>query len=259
MAAEVAATVARKHNAEIYVLHAIQIPVYEDNARYSDYQSIPEGLYFLKLAKKKFDEFLSRDFFQGLKVVEALQVESTYESIVEKAKEHEIDLIVMGSKGAGGIKEVFVGSNTEKIIRRSECPVLTIKSSKQFHAANVVLVSEFNEEMEHVFFKCHDIFSPFNPSYHLLQVITPRNFESTNHTLERMKKFKETVNLDKVEFHIQNAGSVEEGVLEFHARMPMDVAVFGTHGRTGISHLIFGSVTEDVANHADFPVLSIRM
>jgi nucleotide-binding universal stress UspA family protein len=259
-AAEVAADLAKKYNAQLILLHALQMPVYESNAQYANYQNIPEGLYFMKLARQKFEEFKAQDFLQGVEVVEAVQMQGTYESIVEQATKHQIDLIVMGSRGTSGLKEVFVGSNTEKVIRLAKCPVLTIKErDRDFDPKSVLFVSDFDSEAEHVFHKAKEMVAPFGSTIHFLNVITPRNFESTNTTLQRMSAFAEVLGLSNVQFHIQNAETVEEGVMEYMEMKPTDLVVLGTHGRTGISHLIFGSVAEDIANHATFPVLSFKI
>ena len=76
----------------------------------------------------EFEKLIKQEFFTDVNVVEVVQWENVFETITVKAKEHDIDLIVMGSHGASGVKEFFVGSNTEKIVRTAHCPVLTSKS-----------------------------------------------------------------------------------------------------------------------------------
>ncbi|WP_332913425.1 universal stress protein [Algoriphagus boritolerans] len=53
---------------------------------------------------------------------------SVFKGITESIAEQSPDLIVMGSKGASGLEEVIVGSNTEKVVRTATCPVVTIKA-----------------------------------------------------------------------------------------------------------------------------------
>jgi hypothetical protein len=53
---------------------------------------------------------------------------SVYKGISESIANQNPDLIVMGSKGASGLDEVIVGSNTEKVVRTAACPVITIKA-----------------------------------------------------------------------------------------------------------------------------------
>lgn len=47
--------------------------------------------------------------------------------IVRYAREHEIDLIVLGTHGRGGLKQVLLGSVAERVVRKAPCPVLTIR------------------------------------------------------------------------------------------------------------------------------------
>ncbi|WP_270181504.1 universal stress protein [Alkalihalobacillus sp. CinArs1] len=49
------------------------------------------------------------------------------EEIVKYAEENECDLIVMGSRGLSGIKEIFLGSVSHNVLQRASCPVLVIK------------------------------------------------------------------------------------------------------------------------------------
>ena len=53
-----------------------------------------------------------------------------FAEIIAYAREHAIDLIVMGTHGRGAIAHVLLGSTTEKVVRKSPCPVLTIRTSE---------------------------------------------------------------------------------------------------------------------------------
>jgi nucleotide-binding universal stress UspA family protein len=67
---------------------------------------------------------------KGLKVSEIIQFEKAFEGILAVSKTNNIDLIVMGSHGSGGFQEMFIGSNTEKVVRNSDVPVLVIKNKR---------------------------------------------------------------------------------------------------------------------------------
>ena len=58
----------------------------------------------------------------------ALAAEGTpFLEIIRYAREHEIDLIVMGTHGRSGLGHVLIGSVAERVVRKSPCPVLTIR------------------------------------------------------------------------------------------------------------------------------------
>ena len=62
-----------------------------------------------------------------------------------------IDLIVMGSHGASGLKEMFVGSNAEKVVRTSDVPVLVIKNEhRSFNVSDFVFASDFKNDNKNI-------------------------------------------------------------------------------------------------------------
>jgi nucleotide-binding universal stress UspA family protein len=52
---------------------------------------------------------------------------AVYPEVLRYAQEQEIDLIVMGTHGRGGVSHLLLGSIAEKVVRRSPCPVLTVR------------------------------------------------------------------------------------------------------------------------------------
>ena len=171
-----------------------------------------------------------------------------------------IDMVVMGSQGTSGLKELFIGSNTEKIVRRAKCPVLCLKEDNDiFNLKNVVLASNFYKELELVFPQIDDFLSIFNPHYQLLKVSTPNNFETTRFSRRIMQAFADKFKLDNYSIHAYNDNHVESGILNFAKEIDADAIIIATHGRRGIEHFINGSLAEDVVNHAVTPVLSFRL
>ena len=56
-------------------------------------------------------------------------------SIVEYAGGHDIDLIVMGTHGRGGMSHLLMGSVAERVVRTAPCPVLTVREAPKKMAA----------------------------------------------------------------------------------------------------------------------------
>ncbi|WP_306640709.1 universal stress protein [Sanyastnella coralliicola] len=259
-AAEVAAGIAKQTGARVFLLHALDIPHYGTNDRFDDAPDTAEGIFMLKRAKQEFHKLISQPFFEGVEVAEVLQWESVYETISEKAKEHEIDLIVMGSQGVSGVKEFFVGSNTEKIVRTASCPVLTVKDRMpDFRVEKVVFASNFFGESARSFRALRSFIDLFGAETHLLKVITPANFESTDYSMKLMKDFVENTGIQNFSMNTYNEMIVEKGIHEFAAQIDADLVCIETHGRTGLSHFFRQSLAEDVTNHSDRPVLSVKM
>ena len=71
-----------------------------------------------------------------IKITKIIQFEMAFDGIVKNGKAHNADLIVMGSHGANGFQEMFIGSNTEKVVRNADVPVLVIKREEAKFNAN---------------------------------------------------------------------------------------------------------------------------
>ncbi|MFO0761172.1 MAG: universal stress protein [Byssovorax sp.] len=83
-------------------------------------------------------------------------------------------------------------------------------------------------------------------------------FEATAHAdLERLRK-ERLAAVEQVELRIHQHPNAAEGICEMAGRLGSDLIVLSTHGRTGLSHMLIGSVAERVVRHAPCPVLTLR-
>jgi nucleotide-binding universal stress UspA family protein len=74
-----------------------------------------------------------------------------------------------------------------------------------------------------------------------------------------MQELAQQNGIAEYEFHVRHARTVENGILDYATHRAADLIVVFTHGRTGLSHLLQGSVAEDILNHAPVPVLILRI
>jgi len=262
-ALEVAAQIAKQKNAELIVVHMLGIS--EVIISHDDPIEIREAIYYLKLAKKRFSEFLVKDYLKGLKVTDMVHNYRVFREINDVALKVDADLIVMGSHGSSGLSEVFVGSNTEKVVRSSEVPVLVIKKRrKNFQFENVVFACDFDMDNIEAYRKAMKLCKQFDATVHLLYINLPaERFRSTAQMEERVRVFLDKAdngdynNLENVIY--RDDYTVEQGIYTFSNKINADLIVVSTHGRRGLAHFFFGSVGEDVANHAETPVLTFRI
>ncbi|WP_299776898.1 universal stress protein [uncultured Formosa sp.] len=259
-ATRVAAKFAKKFDCEIYLLHMIDLPVGELDKMTPTYSEIPEALFFMKLAAKNFNELLEKDFLKDVTVHHSIKTNSTFQGINENAKALDIDLIIMGSHGATGFKEIFIGSNTEKVVRTSHIPVLVIKSTEnEFKADNMIFASDFNLDNKHTYTQAVKFAKKFNSTIHLLLVNTPNNFSTTKESKERIESFIENSDYTNFTINIHNDDTVEKGILNFAQQINADIIGISTHGRQGIAHFFNGSISEDIVNHAVRPVITFKI
>jgi len=260
-AAKVAASIAKRTDSEIILLHMLELPVnIIDPAEISSINTGPQALFYMKQAHEKFDNFIQKPFFKGIKVVESIQFSMAFAGIIDESKKHKIDLIVMGSQGASGLQEMFIGSNTEKVVRRSSVPVLVVKSNGvEFDIKNIVFASDFKKESKKTFPKVMEFANLFGAKFHFLYVNTIHNFNTTKAIEERMHNFIKDFDLKDYKTVIYNDISIENGILSYSNDAQADLIALNTHGRSGLSQLFNGSIGAELTNHALKPVITFKL
>jgi nucleotide-binding universal stress UspA family protein len=73
---------------------------------------------------KDFDKITKKHDFPFKRVIKTGII---FAEIIDYVKDQEIDLVIMGTHGRSGIEHILIGSVAEKVVRKSPCPVLTIR------------------------------------------------------------------------------------------------------------------------------------
>lgn len=258
-ALKVAAQLAKKHGSDIYLLHMLELPIPEIDAL-STPSALPEPMFFMKLAHQKFEAMMSQNYLEGLTVHEVVKNYPSFASVVDTCHELDVDLIVMGSHGASGFKEMFIGSNAEKVVRTSDIPVLVIKSEHaEFTIDRFVFASDFKKDNKETYRQATEFATLFGAKMYLLMVNTANKFASTPEAEQRIHDFIKDYDFKDYTVHIYNDESVESGILNFSKDVDADLIGISTHGRQGIAHFFNGSIGEDVVNHAARPVITFKI
>lgn len=203
-------------------------------------------------AEKEFAKLAEKYNKNDVGIVTSIQFGGVCGIILEYTKENGIDLVLMGSHGATGLHELLMGSNAEKIVRKSPVPVLIVKDYYLGSIKNIVFPNILDlEEQDDLIEKIKGLQNFFKAHLHIVWINTPVNFMSDMVTNERLEAFVKRYGIRDYTTNIFNHLNQEEGILEFARIMKGDMIAMGTHGRKGIAHLINGSIAEDVVNHTD--------
>ncbi|MEJ1222483.1 universal stress protein [Sediminicola sp. 1XM1-17] len=261
-ALEVAANLAKAYGAEIQVFHMLGIS--ESVLAANEAIEMAEAKYYMGMAKERFATFLNKDYLKGIRITEIIQNYKVFSEINELAKEQDIDLIVMGSHGSKGLSEFFVGSNTEKVVRTSAIPVLVIKQRRpQFKMEKVVFACDFKKENLFAFIHAVNLFATHGAQLNLVYVNKPNEYYITKAELdERITYFMSKVrdqNVTNMNVAYVTDYSIEHGILEYCKQIQADLVAIPTHGRKGWAHFFVGSLGENMANHAEIPVMTFRI
>lgn len=260
-ALEVAAKIAKSQQAEIVVLHMLGLS--EAILIKNETQEYEEAKYYMELARKRFRPFLDKPYLKNIKVKEIVQNYKIFKELNMVAQEQHVDLIVMGSHGTSGLNEFFVGSNTEKVVRTSDVPVLVVKiPNPNFKLKNILFACDFTDDTILAFKNVKAFAASFSAKLQLIYVNTPYNsFISTTEIEERISKFFFKAGDKEPHVAIYNDYDVEQGLMNYAKKSNFDILALPTRGRKPISHFLLGSrsLSEDVANHANLPVLTFKI
>lgn len=257
-----AAHLAKKYNADLLALHMLEMSdIMLTATKGEQYQ---KAVFFFKLAEQKFESFLKKSYLQGIKVTPIVKHFKVFSEVNDVAKEEDADLIIMGSHGVSGLKEFFVGSNTERVVRNADIPVLVVKhelSNSSFD--QVLFATNFDEENVEPYLKASRLFEKLDSELTLLYVNLPNeNFKSSVEIENKIAEFLMAAhgNLDRLNSVAYHADyTVEQGILNYANKIGADLIAIPTHGRKGVTHFFAGSIGEDIANHSELPVITFKI
>ncbi len=259
-ALSVAAQLAKKTDSTIHLLHLLELPSHINDPILGSNGNFPEAILFMKNVHSKFKELIDSKLLKDIKTHEDVNTQPIPQGITKSCNDNEIDFIVIGSHGKEAFSDLFVGSNTEKIVRTSNKPVLVVKEPTDINKVkNIVFACTFKDEELRTLNALHDFAKEVNAKIHLLYINTPNHFKTTHSIEEEMKAFITKTPFKKDSLHIYNDTTVERGVLNFSNDINADLICVDVHERKGLSHFINGSISEDLINHTKIPILTYKL
>jgi nucleotide-binding universal stress UspA family protein len=258
--------ISKFNNAEILVLHVVEVPNSSGMGTMGGGEMLPEmenQIFFIELMnhrKEQFKELESKYAGKSYTLKTKIVLGNTFQNISSSIIKEDPDLVVMGSKGSGGLDEILIGSNTEKVVRTSHCPVITVKASTSPEKIKkIVFANDFREDQDELANRIKSLQKWFDADLYLVVINTPSSFETTRESAARIKHFANTHHIEHAVAEIYNSNSEEAGIVEFAEDIDADLIAIATHGRTGLIHLFTGSIAEDVVNHAKRPVWTFKI
>lgn len=183
------------------------------------------------------------------------------QQIISFSKKNKIDLIIMGTTGASGLKELIIGSVTVAIIAKSECPVLAVPAKYKYKTIKKILMPTN--------YALHDLIAlkflfqflvTKNAAIHFLH-IHPKGKPSLK-DIELMEAFKKTINSlfkkKNKEFSLHQGNDAEQCISTLVKKEKIDITVMTTIKRKSLINRIFhSSLTKKMACHTLIPLLAI--
>lgn len=248
---------AKKFGAKVYLFHHAAIPKNWEEMSVLAREGHPDALKKIYEVEASFERI--RQLFPDITIETHITGGDWIDRIQQFVEQKNIDLIVMGSHGASGKNDYFIGSNTQKVVRKVHCPVLVLKEPlKKVNFNKVIYASSFNTAERQAFLKFKDFIKHFLPEIHL---VTIHNSGFLDGPLILQKEvLKDFVELSKpltAYSHIVDDFTIDGGIRKFADSINADLVVVANHFKRPLKRMLVGSNVEALVNHANMPVLTI--
>ncbi len=217
------------------------------------------------------EEAADRAADRGVETVTAVVQGGVTETITAYATEHEADLIAMPTRGRTGLERLLLGSTTERVLRHTTEPVLSIRPDGEpatYPYEDVLVATDGSETAAAAVDRAVALAGRVDATLHVLSVVDVEDLGADAHAGVDAFVGQAEDDVAAAAATAEEAGltateTVEVGTsaaraIRLHAEAnEVDVVVLGTHGRTGVGRYLLGSVAERTVRTAPVPVLTV--
>ena len=264
---------ARHYGAEVTLFHAIVM--YEADVDETEHLNRLEDIIRRReaYAQDQLNEYNKQVNPENIPVKSVFRRNvSAANAILEYLDETPFDLVIMGTHGHGGLRKLMYGSVTEKIVRMSSVPVLTVHTPPEALSIKHILAPvdfsdnnklglntaiELAREHKATIHYLHVIEQQLHPSFQVIGIesIFAINPDLKKITMDKLKEFCPKHGVDARYTILEGSGAPT--IADYAEENDIDLVVMATHGYTGLDHLLIGSTTERVVRSSSKPVLTV--
>jgi nucleotide-binding universal stress UspA family protein len=181
--------------------------------------------------------------------------EEPHEYIADEAANHKVGMIVVGRYGRSGILRAMMGSVTGKVIGYTLCRVLVVPKDAKLSFEKVLIATDGSMHSEFASQEAIGIAKRCGSTLMVLSVAKKdENLATAKECVDMVRKDAEKAGIMKVE-PVVRTGVPHDVIVKTASQEDVGLIIIGSHGRTGISKLLMGSVTERVIGNATGAVL----
>src|SRR5215216_4792890 len=266
LAATTAVGLAKVTGSELHVLHVA--PAFPDYFEPSDSD---EPGPTEREGRRILDEQLNKIENVGGTVAQShLRRGGAAEEVIDLSEELETGLIVLGSRGRGGIRRALIGSVSDSVVRHAHCPVLVVRWKPVVFPAKILVATDGSEEAALAAQSAADLAARTGSELHVTHVGTALSHVEcmgavTQELLDKEAKEVLEAQLERMreagarvtEAHLMS-GRADEEIIFRAEQVGADLVVVGSRGLGGVRRALMGSVSDSVVRHAHCPVLVVR-
>ena len=266
-ALDVALTIARKTNGAVFLLNVIAaVKNYSFSSMgggVTDEYVSEEDRYVLELHRsneKRLKQLIAKHQHGDVPVYPFIEIDDVDEGVNHFAERLHCDLVVMGTSGENTVTEYFEGNHTEKVIRITHIPVLTIRGKiPNFDVKNVVFATDLKTVAKEGVDQIEKFATFFGATVHMVHVSND-NTERVRKKMEAFAEEHETPHqVPELTINPLRGARVEEAILNFAKEKNAEIVASVNHGRKGLMHLFVGGMSEKLVRDATVPVFTVHM
>lgn len=256
-----AVALAKQQHATLILLHAYQMPV--------AVSPVPFNLLILEKEEAKQDatnklRTLSAqiDHTGGVSYEYLLEEGDAVEVISNIVKEKNVDLIVMGSKGASGLAGVIFGGVATSVIEKASCPVMAIpeRTSLNKPIKKITYATDYQKNDTRVIGKIIELAEPIRAQVNIIHISKDgiSSDEESKLMSQFMKKVNDVISYNNLSFQMLHGQDVEEQLEKYIADNSTDILILSTHHRSFFDRLFEKSITKDLTLKATIPLVAFH-
>lgn len=260
-ASEYAGMVSKRMNAKVVLLNVYTIPTV------SEYQLPNEIENFINQNKReaqtKLDEFtrifLKNTGLQSDKVSTRVEYGYVSDKIVDTARALQADMIVMATKGATDFLDRWLGTNAQKVMKHSDCPVWIVPQKALIHfPQNFLYAADFQEDELLATHKIMEIAEPFGAKCKIVHVHD--YFEmNVGHQIEAtVHQLNEVFEEEDISVKSLHRANIIEGLETYIRRQKPDVLALAIHEKSLFDRIFDTSITKHFVQEAHLPILTFK-
>jgi nucleotide-binding universal stress UspA family protein len=257
-ALETAIAIAKLHGATLHLLHVV------DNS----FDFLSHGDTYIAMSSITSNsgdilQALAGSLAQKHKVMpKVLLVEGcVYQTIVKEGIAHTADLIVMGTHGASGQRDAFVGTNTYNVFKHAHCAVLAIPGGRKWSQFRRVL---FPVRLVVGALARYDfvrgLLNPGAASLEVLGLSYNKNENEKSMMEDLVSEIKDKLNEDKVAANISclSGRNIVDNILTHSEQKSTDLIVISPSVDIASKHFYIGPNAQRIIHQAKVPVLNVK-
>jgi len=261
-AADFAINLAAKLSSTVHFFSRLNIHPLWHQLSEEQRKDYPESLQRIEKAQKSFQVLKESYYLSQIPIETSFYAGDILQNVLRIIQTQKIELIVMGSSGASGIKEILFGSNAQKIVKYAPVHTIVVKhpvESEQRELKNIIFVSDFQEPAKKPFEELINFATAFGSHIHLLYVdLAPSDQTENTQHLKRMETFDKMCWRLPTTLHKVGDIGLEAGITHFAHKQRADLVAVARYGKTPLKRILTGSVTEALVNHLDIPVMVLK-